>query len=492
MLHSDVHLTDLIGADMTVTGATDVVISGLTADSRSVRDGMLFAALPGAQADGRAFVPQAIAAGAIAILAPEGSALTVPEGVTLVTSPQPRRAFARMAAFFHGRQPTTVVAVTGTNGKTSTAVFTEQLWTALGHKAASLGTLGVTGPVFHREGRLTTPDPVLLHEILAQAADAGVDHLCMEASSHGLDQHRLDGVRVTAAAFTNLTRDHLDYHGTVEAYAAAKRRLVSEVLAEGGTAVLNADVPEFSAFRDAALAAGRKVMSFGTQGADLRLVSRAAHPGGQRLTLDIQGQSFTVDLPLIGGFQAMNALAALGLALATGAEAAEAVPALERLRGVPGRMQAVATVDGASVVVDYAHTPDALRVALEALRPHVTGRLMVVFGCGGDRDRGKRPEMAAIAASLADHAIVTDDNPRSEDPAAIRAEVLAGAPGLEEIGDRHAAIAAAVAGLRSGDILLIAGKGHETGQIIGATTLPFDDREEARKAVQSRGGEVIQ
>lgn len=488
---SDVQLMDLIGAGMTVAGATDVVLSGLTADSREVRDGMLFAALPGAKVDGRAFVREAIAAGAVAVLAPEGSVLDLPEGVTLVTSAQPRRAFARMAAFFYGRQPATVAAVTGTNGKTSTAVFTEQLWTALGQPAASLGTLGVNGPVFHREGRLTTPDPVLLHQILAQAADAGVDHLCLEASSHGLDQARLDGVRVKAAAVTNVTRDHLDYHGTVEAYAAAKRRLVTEVLAEDGTAVLNADIAEFAGFRDAALAAGRRVLAYGTQGNDLRLVARDAHPGGQRLDLEILGTPYAVELPLVGAFQAMNALAALGLVLATGADPAEAVPALAGLRGVPGRMQAVGRVDGASVLVDYAHTPDALRVALEALRPHVAGRLVVAFGCGGDRDRGKRPEMGAIAAALADRAIVTDDNPRGEDPAAIRAEILAGAPGLEEIGDRHAAIRAAVADLRAGDVLLLAGKGHETGQTVGATTLPFDDREEARMAVQSRGGEVI-
>lgn len=484
-------LSDLVSDDLRVQGATDQAITGLSADSRAIGPGMVFAALPGAQADGRDFVPQAVAAGAVAVLAPEGSDLTLPAGVALLTSPLPRRAFARMAARFAGRQPTTVAAVTGTNGKTSTAVFTQQLWTALGHPAASLGTLGVHGPVFARDGRLTTPDPVLLHAILAEAADAGVDHLCMEASSHGLDQYRLDGVRLAAAAFTNLSRDHLDYHGTMEAYAAAKRRLFSEVLAPGGTAVLNADAPEIDGFRAAAEAAGRTVMTYGTTGADLRLLSRDAHPGGQTLALEVLGSRYAVDLPLVGAFQAMNALAALGLVLATGGDAGRAVAALEGLAGVPGRMQAVGTVAGASVVVDYAHTPDALQVALDALRPHVSGRLAVVFGCGGDRDRGKRPQMGAIATRLADRVIVTDDNPRSEDPAAIRAEILAAAPGAEEIADRHAAIRAAVDGLAAGDVLLIAGKGHETGQIVGATTSPFDDREEARKAVQSRGGEVI-
>lgn len=477
-------LNDLLDADMAlVAGDADAAVAGLTADSRAVQPGFVFAALPGSKVDGRAFVPQAIAQGAAAVLLPEGS--TLPEGVAAVTSPNPRLAFARMAARFHGAQPGTVCAVTGTNGKTSTAVFTQQLWAVLGHQAAALGTLGIVGGGLDRSGSLTTPDPVKLHALLAEAAQAGCTHLCMEASSHGLDQHRLDGVKVAAAAFTNLSRDHLDYHGSLEAYLAAKARLFTEVLQPGGVAVLNADIPEFVGLRTAAEAAGRRVMSYGLAGQDLRLIERTPSGTGQSLRLGVLGREHTVDLPLAGAFQAMNALAALGLVIATGAEAPAAVAALERLSGVPGRLEAVGTTaEGAAVYVDYAHTPDALETVLTALRPHAARRLNVVFGCGGDRDRGKRPQMGAIACRLADGVIVTDDNPRSEDPAAIRAEVLAGCPGATEIGDRRAAIRAAVATLGTGDVLVIAGKGHESGQTVGTTVLPFDDRVEARAALQ--------
>ncbi|MGC2855716.1 UDP-N-acetylmuramoyl-L-alanyl-D-glutamate--2,6-diaminopimelate ligase [Novispirillum sp. DQ9] len=478
-------LSDLIAGDAALSGDGSVMIAGLTADSRAVKPGFLFAALPGSRADGRAFVAQAVAAGAAAVLLPQGPLPEdLPQGVAVVTAGEPRHAFALMAARFHGRQPATVCAVTGTNGKTSTAVFTQQLWAALGHRGAALGTLGIVGGGLDRAGSLTTPDPVALHAMLAEAAAAGCTHLCMEASSHGLDQHRLDGVDVAAAAFTNLTRDHLDYHGTVEAYLAAKTRLFTDVLRPGGTAVLNADVPEFALLEAAAMSAGRKVVSYGERGDALRLLKRMPTATGQHLDLRVAGTGYSVDLPLAGGFQAMNALAALGLVIAGGADPARAVAALEALSGVPGRLEAVgATAEGASVFVDYAHTPDALETVLAALRPHAAGRLVVVFGCGGDRDRGKRPQMGAIAARLADAVTVTDDNPRSEDPAAIRAEVLAGCPDAAEIGDRRAAIRSAVAGLKAGDVLVIAGKGHESGQTVGTTVLPFDDRVEARAAL---------
>jgi len=473
-------LSDLITDATVQSGNAAVAITGLTADSRAVQAGNLFAALPGSRADGRVFVAQAVAQGAVAVLLPEGPVGDVPAGITVLTSPEPRRTLALMAARFYGAQPDTVCAVTGTNGKTSTAVFTQQLWAALGLPGAALGTLGIIGAGLDRSGSLTTPDPVRLHALLAEAAQAGCTHLCMEASSHGLDQHRLDGVGMAAAAFTNLSRDHLDYHGTMEAYLAAKTRLFTEVLRPDGVAVLNADVAEFPALKTAVDAAGRRCMTYGQTGRDLRLEHRTPTATGQRLDLRVLGTQARVDLPLAGGFQAMNALAALGLVIACGADPTAAVAALNHLNGVPGRLEAIGTTpEGAAVYVDYAHTPDALDTVLNALRPHAAGRLSVVFGCGGDRDRGKRPQMGAIAARLADTVTVTDDNPRSEDPAAIRAEVLAGCPG-----DRRAAIHTAVAALKAGDILVIAGKGHETGQTIGTTVLPFDDRVEAAAALK--------
>ena len=479
-------LSDLLDTATLMSGDAAVVLTGLTADSRAVKPGFLFAALPGSKIDGRTFIAQAVAQGAVAVLLPAGPLpADIPKGIAVVTSPEPRRAFALMAARFHGIQPATVCAVTGTNGKTSTAVFTQQLWAALGVRGAALGTLGIIGGGLDRGGSLTTPDPVQLHALLAEIAQAGCTHLCMEASSHGLDQHRLDGVKVAAAAFTNLSRDHLDYHGTVEAYLAAKTRLFTDVLAADGVAVLNADIPEFPALKAAVDAAGRRCMTYGQAAQDIRLAHRMPTGTGQRLDLRVMGTPARITLPLAGGFQAMNALAALGLVIAGGADVGAAVAALEGLTVVPGRLEAVGTTaEGAAVYVDYAHTPDALNTVLTALRPHATGKLSVVFGCGGDRDRGKRPQMGAIAGRLADAVIVTDDNPRSEVPAAIRAEVIAGCPAATEIGDRRAAIRAAVAALRAGDILVIAGKGHETGQTVGATVLAFDDRIEARAALK--------
>ncbi|MEO5336956.1 MAG: UDP-N-acetylmuramoyl-L-alanyl-D-glutamate--2,6-diaminopimelate ligase [Magnetospirillum sp. WYHS-4] len=457
-------------------------ITGLTCDSRKVAPGFLFAALPGAKADGRAFVADAVARGASAILALPGVEAAVPT----LSDTNPRRAYARLAARFHGGQPEMVAAVTGTNGKTSTVTFLRQIWTHLGMPAASIGTLGIASPVFTVESGLTTPDAADLHRDLKRLKDGGVEHLAMEASSHGLDQFRLDGVRIAAAAFTNLTRDHLDYHPSMEAYLQAKLRLFREVVSPSGAAVVNADSPAAGAVVAACQARNLKVLTYGRAGADLRLKDIRALPEGQRLDLEVRGRAFAVTLPLLGRFQAENALCALGLALALGEDPAAAVGALAGLQGPPGRLEWTARhPNGAPVVVDYAHTPDALATVLAALRPHVNvnGRLIVVFGCGGDRDPGKRPEMGRIAAEAADLAIVTDDNPRSEDPAAIRAAILAAAPGAREIADRMEAIRAAVREMKPGDLLLIAGKGHERGQIVGGQVFPFDDREAARHAV---------
>jgi UDP-N-acetylmuramoyl-L-alanyl-D-glutamate--2,6-diaminopimelate ligase len=475
---------------MTATApARDVTIAGLTADSRAVRPGWLFAALPGAKADGRSFVPAAIKAGAVAVLAPEGSHLELPPEVVLVTDANPRRRFALMASAFHGAQPRVMAAVTGTNGKTSTAEFFRQIMTRLGQPSAAIGTLGINAPGWDNAGGLTTPDPAALHADLARLAAMGVTHACMEASSHGLDQHRLDGVALTAAAFTNLTRDHLDYHSGMEAYAEAKLRLFTEILPEGACAVINADsdlaprLVELCAKRDI------RVLGFGASASDLRLVAARPAAQGQDLDLEIMGRAVTIRLPLAGRFQAGNALAALGLALACGADAQAALEALTHLAGVPGRLQKVASrANGASIYVDYAHTPDALETVLKALRPHAARRLVLVFGCGGDRDPGKRPVMGAIGCRLADAMIVTDDNPRSEDPALIRAAVRGVCPGGIEIADRREAIQAAIAGLQKGDVLVIAGKGHEQGQIIGNKVMPFDDAEEALDAVRLADG----
>jgi UDP-N-acetylmuramoyl-L-alanyl-D-glutamate--2,6-diaminopimelate ligase len=482
-------LTDLLkgeGKEMQPAPAhTEVEISGLTADSRQVAAGYLFAALPGSRADGRDFIPQAIGQGAAAILAPEGTRLP-PEArdVALITDSNPRRRLALLAARFYGRQPATVAAVTGTNGKTSVASFTRQIWQILGHDAASLGTLGLQPTRPDAPASLTTPDPVELHRCLATLARDHIDHVVLEASSHGLDQSRLDGIRVSAAAFTNLTRDHLDYHGSMEAYLAAKLRLFTELLQSGGVAVVNVDDPAGAAVVEACRARGMRLITYGHEAADLQLLDQKPTATGQDLRLSVFGTEYAVTLPLAGAFQGDNALAALGLVLASGTEAPRAVAALERLGGVPGRVELVgATPAGGHVYVDYAHTPDALETVLQALRPHTENQLWVIIGCGGDRDRGKRPLMGRIAVTEADQAIITDDNPRSEDPAAIRQEMLAEAPGAQEIGDRGAAIATAVAALGSGDVLVIAGKGHESGQTVGGQVLPFDDRDVARTAI---------
>lgn len=472
-------LSDLTGE----THANDPRILGLTADSRKVMPGWLFVAIPGTKADGRAFIADALAKGASAVLAPDGTSLP-PGNAVLVTDPNPRRRFALMAAAFHGDQPETMVAVTGTNGKTSVANFFRQIAKRLGLSSAAIGTLGISADNWPNTGGLTTPDPADLHEALAELAKLGVTHACMEASSHGLSQYRLDGVKLKAAAFTNLTRDHLDYHGTMEEYAQAKLRLFSELLPSGASAVINADSDVAPRIEAIAAQRGLATITFGTKGTDLKLHSAKPLPHGQVLDMDMLGRRITVRLPLAGTFQASNALAALGLAIACGLDPDRAAQALEHLDGVPGRLQKVAErANGGAIYVDYAHTPDALETVLHALRPHTEGKLVVVFGCGGDRDPGKRPQMGAIATRLADMAVVTDDNPRNEDPAAIRRAILDSAPGAVEIASRADAIRFGVAALQKGDVLVIAGKGHEIGQIVGSKVLPFDDSQEASSAV---------
>jgi len=462
----------------------DPEIRGVTTDSRKAGPGFLFAALAGAKADGARFVADAVARGAAAVLAARGA--DVGEvAVPVVRAEEPRRAVAIAAARFHGAQPATIVAVTGTSGKTSVAAFTRQIWQYLGLASASIGTIGIVRPKSATYGSLTTPDPVDLARDLSILAGEGITHVALEASSHGLDQHRLDGVAVKAGAFTNLSRDHLDYHPSVAAYFDAKMRLFEDLVPVGGPVVIDMDTDDGLRAADRARAAGRRVFGIGRAGADLRLVDVVAEAGLQVLTIEAAGTVHTVRLPLLGTFQVSNALVAAGLAIVTGTPVAAALSALEHLVGAPGRLDRVgATPEGAPVFVDYAHKPGALETALAALRPYTKGRLVVVVGCGGDRDPGKRPMMGEIAVRLADVAIITDDNPRSEDPAEIRRQILAAAPGAIEIGDRGAAIAHAVSMLRAGDVLVVAGKGHETGQIVGKTVLPFSDHDSVAAALE--------
>lgn len=474
-----------LAAELASLEGPDREVTGLALDSRRVRPGDLFAALPGTRSDGLAFAEAAVTAGAVAVLG-DTRLRDRPLGVPVLVAADPRAALARIAARFFAVQPAVVVGVTGTSGKTSVVTFTRQLWERLGRRAASLGTLGLVGPELQRPGALTTPDPIELHRDLAALARAGITHLAMEVSSHALDQRRVEGVRFAAAAFTNLSRDHLDYHGTMEAYRAAKLRLFEELLPPGSTAVVDADTAEGRRIAEIARARGLALVDYGMDAERLRLNSQTPLPSGQRLELRLDGRPRTVETRLIGAFQARNLLAALGLVVATGVPLDEAAVQLGTLEGAPGRMQHVADLpSGAAIYVDYAHKPEALRQALEALRPHCGGKLHLVFGCGGDRDRGKRPEMGAIAARLADSVIVTDDNPRSEDPAAIRRAILDACPGALEIGDRRAAIAAAIERLGPGDLLLVAGKGHETCQIVGEEVLPFDDAAVVRDLVEA-------
>jgi UDP-N-acetylmuramoyl-L-alanyl-D-glutamate--2,6-diaminopimelate ligase len=471
-----------------INGVDVKSLKGLTLDSRGVKKGYLFAALAGAKTDGRKFISGAIQNGAKVILAETGTKLPADvKDVKLVTDDNPRRALSLIAAEFYGRQPETIAAVTGTNGKTSTVHFTKQLWKTDGLKAASIGTLGVRAPGTVRSGSMTTPDPVSLHAELADLAASGVTHLAMEASSHGLHQYRLDGVKIKAAAFTNLTRDHLDYHKDMEEYFDSKLRLFTDVM-QNGVAVLNADIPEFEKLQKICMGAGHKIISFGFKGKEIKILSAEPTTHGQHVTMEVFGKKYDITLQLVGAFQVMNALCALGLALA-GQEnkAAAYIKELENLEGVPGRLQLVTGDQDCAVYIDYAHTPDALENILRSLRPHTNGRLVCLFGCGGDRDAGKRPIMGNIAGTLADHVIVTDDNPRSEDPASIRAQIMKAVPKAEEVAGRRAAIQKAVANLKPGDVLVIAGKGHEQGQIFADHTEEFDDYEEAEKAMNIKG-----
>jgi UDP-N-acetylmuramoyl-L-alanyl-D-glutamate--2,6-diaminopimelate ligase len=463
---------------------------GIAADSREVQPGFLFAALTGTRTSGARFIQDAVKRGAVAVMGdPESAGAAKALGVQFIPAANPRQQLARMAAEFFGAQPSTIAAVTGTNGKTSVAAFVRQIWTSQSRKAASLGTVGIDSPAGHVSLGHTTPDPVRLHAELARLKQQGVDYLAMEASSHGLDQFRLDGIKLAAAGFTNITRDHLDYHESFENYLAAKLRLFSELLPDSGTVVINSDAEHAAEFIEASQRRRLRVLTVGRSGTALRLLAQSPQPAGQSIRIRYQDREHRIALPLAGEFQASNALVATGLALAVGDPADAVFAALESLKGAPGRLELVArTREGAAVFVDYAHTPDAIETVLKAIRPHVGGQLHILFGCGGDRDRGKRPLMAAAAARFADAVIVTDDNPRSENPAAIRKEALAGAPGAREIAGRSEAIREAIGALKSADALIIAGKGHEDYQIIGNQVFPFSDRSEAVKAVRALGG----
>lgn len=477
--------------------ARDPLISGLAVDSRQVKSGYLFAALPGSLAHGAEFISYALRQGAVAVLTdPEGAALAkdvlAKSDATLIVVQDARAALAAAAALWFGSQPEKLVAVTGTSGKTSVASFTRQIWQQLGHAAISLGTMGVQGD-YEATLAHTTPEPITLHRVLSEAAAAGVTHAALEASSHGLDQRRLDGVQAMAGAFTNFSQDHLDYHKNFDDYFAAKSLLFNHILEEGADAVINIDDPRGRQMVPIAKARGLNVMTIGTDpSADMRILGQRFDATGQDLRFSLRGQTYLVRLGLIGGFQAENVLAAMGLAIASGDDAEAVVETLPRLTTVRGRMELAAVRNnGAAVFVDYSHKPGALASALQSLRPHVMGRIVVVFGAGGDRDRLKRPLMGQAAREFADVVYVTDDNPRSEDPAAIRAEVMAGAgPDAVEVGDRAEAILRGVDALQPGDALLIAGKGHETGQIIGHDIYPFDDAEQASVAVAALDGRI--
>ena len=493
MTERSVSLGDL---GLTAKAGAHARVTGLAVDSRAVREGFLFAALPGSAVHGAEYISAALANGAVAVLTDAAGAVLAAEAlagskVALVVAEDPRAALAGAAALWSGAQPATMVAVTGTNGKTSVATFTRQIWQALGHAAINIGTTGVEGdwaaPSAH-----TTPDPITLHRMLADAARAGVTHVAMEASSHGLDQRRMDGVHLTAAGFTNLTQDHLDYHHTMEAYFAAKAALFGRILPGDGLAVINVNDPHGAPMATIARGRGQSVLTVGHDAAcDLHIAGQRFDATGQDLRVEYQGKPFQVRLNLIGGFQAENVCLAVGLVIAGGAAPADVMAVLPRLGGVRGRMQLAATRgNGASVYVDYAHTPDAIATALKALRPHVMGRLVIVFGAGGDRDRTKRPLMGAAARDHADVLFVTDDNPRNEEPGDIRAEVMAACPEANEVGDRAEAILRGVDALGPGDALLIAGKGHESGQTIKGQVFPFDDVEQASIAVAALDGVI--
>ena len=464
-------------------------IAGLTPDSRHVKPGWLFAALAGSRQDGSAFIADAVRNGASVVLVRRGTKLP-PEaaGIRVIESDNPARDLSLLAAQFYKIQPGHIVAVTGTNGKTSTVHFTQQIWQKEKLKSVSLGTLGIRGSGIVRSGSMTTPDTVSLHAELADLASAGITHLAMEASSHGLKQHRLDGVRINAAGFTNLTRDHLDYHPDMEDYFAAKARLFMDILKPDGLAVINADVPEFDALADICRNRKISVQGYGAKGHDMRLLKRVPLPQGQEVHLDIFGKKHDLVLPMVGAFQVMNALCALGLSMSAD-PAKNTTDYLSTIQGAPGRLQLIPGHPKGAVYVDYAHTPDALDNILDALRPHTAGRLICLFGCGGDRDPGKRAMMGRIASEKSDHVIVTDDNPRSENPELIRDAIMSGTKlNAKNVGDRRKAIAGAIEDMKTGDVLVLAGKGHEQGQIFADHVEPFDDAAEAAKAIQSLKG----
>ena len=479
-------LRDLFGTDATIDPQAEAVeVRGIAVDSRAVKPGDLFFALAGSKTDGSRFIDAAIAAGASAVA---GDRASQGDGrVPFVVTPNPRLALARAAARFYPRQPATIAAVTGTSGKTSVAAFTRQIWQRLGHASASIGTIGLVSPKRTVYGSLTTPDPIALHRQLDEIAEDGVTHLAFEASSHGLDQFRLDGVRVAAGGFTNLSRDHMDYHPDVAHYLGAKLRLFRDLVTPGGAAVISADHDCSEQVIEAARARDLRIIAVGRNadgaGEGIRLVEAAVEGFAQKLSLEHRGRRHALKLPLVGEFQIENALVAAGLAIGTGSEPAAVLAALEHLEGAKGRLEQVGEHNGAPIFVDYAHKPDALAKALQALRPYAKRKLVVVFGAGGDRDAGKRPLMGAIAADNADQVIVTDDNPRSENPEAIRAAILAAAKNATDIGDRADAIRTGISTLQQGDVLLIAGKGHETGQIVGDKTLPFSDHDAVAAAL---------
>jgi len=482
---------------LTPTRGQDVEITGLSLDSRMIERGHLFAALPGSNIHGASFIETAIEMQASAVLTDRAGAELAKSALkgsecTLVVVEDPRAAFAHACALWFERQPDVAVAITGTNGKTSVASFIRQIWQLLGLEAVNIGTTGVEG-AFSAPGIHTTPDPLTLHRVLGDMANTGVTHAAMEASSHGLDQRRMEGVQLAAAGFTNFTQDHLDYHGTMEAYFEAKARLFSELLSEDGTAVINIDDPHGADLVEACDAREIEVITVGHSNgaARLKITGLRMTETGQEVLFRWQGNQYKIALELIGSFQAMNVMVAAGLVIAAGEEAEAVFSVLPKLTGVRGRMQLAATRShGAPIFVDYAHTPDAVQTALQALRPHVMGRLVVVIGAGGDRDRGKRPLMGQAAADHADVVFVTDDNPRSEDPDGIRAEILQACPEAIEVADRAEAILRAVDNLSPGDALLIAGKGHETGQIVGDVVYPFDDVEQASVAVAALEGRI--
>lgn len=480
-------LTDLIRKDL-IKSDKEISIKGVTADSRAVRDGYLFAALPGSKEDGSKYIVDAIGHGASALLVHENAELPdIPDNVVVVKTNNTRKDFAHIVSKFYKAQPEHIVAVTGTSGKTSTVSFTQQIWHLSGTKhCASLGTLGVSAPGVRKYGRLTTPDTASLHAELADLSAVGITHLAMEASSHGIYQYRLDGVRIEAAAYTNLSRDHLDYHNDMDSYFEAKSRLFSELLDKNGTAVVNKDDEYADRVLSICNERGINVIEYGKKGKDIKLSSCTPKPSGQKIEIEVFGNYYNITLPLVGDFQVMNALCALGLVLAGDNNPDKYVSLLEKLRGVPGRLQLVPGAEKGAVYVDYAHKPGALETVLKTLRPHTDGRLICLFGCGGDRDAGKRPIMGKIADSMADVVVVTDDNPRSEDASQIRKEILNSCPDATEIGDRADAINWCVDHLQDGDVLVVAGKGHEEGQIVGGDVLPFSDVEEVAKVIERK------